>query len=132
VTLLVVGLGAGPLRFRPRPWNGASFSEPLTGHIVRLSGVTRGIASMAGEGRGAQHVLVRADLLIAPGKVVRTSFQMEYLPSGARCTGTVKTVHAFSFDAVCHLAGGARRVVSAQWQDSGSSELADGVVTSHA
>jgi hypothetical protein len=33
-------------------------------------------------------VLVRADLLVQPGHIERTAFQMEYLPSGTRWTGT--------------------------------------------
>jgi Ferric reductase like transmembrane component len=132
VATLVVGLGAGPLRFKPKPWNAVAFNEPLTGQIARLSGVTRGIVSLAGEGTGAQRVLVRADLLIAPRRVLRTSFQMEYLPSGLRCTGNVTAVHALGFSATCRLANGERRYVSAQWQDSGSSEIAAGQINSHA
>lgn len=129
--LVVVGLGAGLLRFKPSPWNAPSFRDTLTGHVVRLNGVSRGIVSLAGEGRGLQRVLIRADLLIAPQKVLTTSFQMEYLPSGALCTGTVTKVHAFGFGAVCHLRDGARRIVVAQWQDSGTAELAGGVLTTH-
>ena len=129
---LVVGLGAGPLRFQPKPWNVATFSEPLTGQIARLSGVTRGIVSLAGEGRGAQRILVRADLLIAPRIVLRTSYQMEYLPSGLRCTGRVTSVHALGFSATCRLATGERRYVNAQWEESVSSEIAGGRITSHA
>jgi hypothetical protein len=127
--LVVVGLGLGPLRFRPSPWNAPSFAETLTGRVVRLAGVSRGIVSLAGEGLGRQRVLVRADLLIAPRKVLKTSFQMEYLPSGALCTGTVTKVHALGFTAVCHLRDGARRVVGAQWRDSGTDALADGALT---
>ena len=128
---LVVGLGAGPLRFKPKPWNAVAFSEPLTGHVARLAGLTRGIVSLAGEGLGTQRVLVRADLLVAPRRILRTAFQMEYLPSGLRCTGSVTQVHALGFSAVCRLASGERRYVSAQWQDSGSSEIAAGLITSH-
>ena len=71
-----------PFRFKPRPWNAASFSEQLTGRITQLSGVSRGIVSMVGQGNGQQNVLLRADLLITPRKLLRTSFQMEYLPAG--------------------------------------------------
>jgi sulfoxide reductase heme-binding subunit YedZ len=128
-TLLVVGLGTGPLHFSPRPWNAASFSEQLTGHVSQLNGVSRGIVSMAGEGLGLQNVLVRADLLIAPNKLLKTSFQMEYLPSGELCTGTVTKVHPTGFAATCHLRSGARRRVDAHWQASGSAELAGGIIT---
>src|SRR5207302_856661 len=85
-----VGLTA--LRFQPKPWNSPSFTDRLTGQIVRDSGATRGIVSMAGNGGGSQRVLIRADLLIAPQHLLSTSFQMEYLPSGALCTGHVTKV----------------------------------------
>ena len=127
--LLVVALGTGPLRFKPRPWNAASFSEQLTGQITQLSGVSRGIVSMVGQGQGQQSVLVRADLLIAPRKLLKTSFQMEYLPSGELCTGRVTTVHPTAFDAVCRLHTGEARKISAQWQESGSAEIAGGIIT---
>jgi sulfoxide reductase heme-binding subunit YedZ len=160
VTLLIVGLGAGPLKFEPKPWNAASFHERLTGRVARIAGETRVIVAMTGEGSGTQHVLVRADLLLEPKRIAKTAFQMEYLPSGYRCIGTVTSVHGvkvkkgygFSFSAVCHLADGARRVVTARWRGggavfrasalgstrqsilgfAGSAEIADGVVTSHA
>jgi methionine sulfoxide reductase heme-binding subunit len=128
-TLLVVGLGTGPLRFTPRPWNAVSFSEQLTGHVSQLNGVSRGIVSMAGAGRGRQNVLVRADLLIAPNKLLKTSFQMEYLPSGELCTGTVTTVHPLGFDAVCGLRNGERRDIHAQWQSGNSADIAGGTIT---
>jgi sulfoxide reductase heme-binding subunit YedZ len=160
VTLLVVGLGAGPLKFEPKPWNPATFRDRLTGRVARIAGETRAIVAMTGEGSGEQHVLVRADLLLEPKRIAKTAFQMEYLPSGYRCTGTVTSVHgvkvkkgyAFRVEAVCHLADGARRVVVARWRGgaglfrasplgsapprivgfAGSAEIADGVVTSHA
>jgi methionine sulfoxide reductase heme-binding subunit len=128
-TLLVVAVATGPLRFKPKPWNAASFSEQLTGHVSQLSGVNRGIVSMAGEGQGQQRVLVRADLLVTPNKLLKTSFQMEYLPSGELCTGAVTTVHQMGFSAVCHLKNGKRRGIHAQWQASDSAELAGGIIT---
>jgi sulfoxide reductase heme-binding subunit YedZ len=130
--LLVVGLGRGPLRFRPKPWNAAAFSDTLSGHVAQLSGVTRGIVSMAGEGKGSQRVLVRDDLLISTSKLLRTSFQMEYLPSGELCRGTVTTVHPTGFAAVCRLTSGERRFVDARWQPTGSPEVTGGVITAHA
>jgi sulfoxide reductase heme-binding subunit YedZ len=127
--LLVVVLATGPLRFKPRPWNAARFTEQLTGQITQLNGVSRGIVSMVGQGQGAQSVLVRADLLIAPRKLLKTSFQMEYLPSGELCTGRVTRVHPTAFDAVCRLRSGEGRRVSAQWQESGTAEIAGGFIT---
>jgi methionine sulfoxide reductase heme-binding subunit len=132
IAVLVVGLGAGPLAFKPKPWNAGRFDESLTGQISRTNGITRGIVSMAGQGRGRQGVLLRADLLFSPEHVLRTSFQMEYLPSGELCHGRVTTIHDFGFDAVCRLRDGARRFVSTHWQSSGTAELANGEVSVHA
>ena len=128
---LVVGLGAGPFQFKPRPWNPGRFDEALTGRIIRTNGITRGIVSMAGEGKGSQRVLVRADLLFRPGRVLRTAFQLEYLPSGTLCSGTVRVVHAFGFAATCTLAGGAKRFVSTQWRSNGTDQLASGRISVH-
>ncbi len=130
--LLVVGLGTGPLRFRPRPWNAASFSEQLSGRVTQLTGVSRGIVSMVGQGQGRQNVLVRADLLIAPQKLLKTSFQMEYLPSGELCTGSVTAVHSTAFAATCRLPTGERRRVHAQWEAGDSAEFTGGVITAAA
>src|SRR5207247_4883123 len=60
---ILIGLATGPLRFRPKPWNEATFQDSLSGKILNDMGVTRGIVSMAGTGDGSQNVLVRADLL---------------------------------------------------------------------
>jgi len=129
--LLVVDLGTGPLHFKPRPWNAPSFTEQLTGHVTQLSGVNRGIVSMVGAGNGQQNVLVRADLLVAPNKLLKTSFQMEYLPSGELCIGTVTKVQPLGFAALCHLRTGARRKIRAKWQPSGSAELTGGTITAN-
>ncbi len=129
--LLIVGLGIGPLHFRPKPWNATRFTEPLTGHIAQLNGVSRGIVSMAGEGHGEQRVLVRADLLIAPRKLLKTAFQMEYLPSASRCSGTVTRVHSVSFTARCRLPDGARRFIEAHWLVGESADLVGGVISVH-
>jgi sulfoxide reductase heme-binding subunit YedZ len=126
--LLVVGLGSGPLRFKPKPWNAASFSEQLTGQVTQLSGFSRGIVSMVGQGTGQQNVLVRADLLIAPQKLLKTSFQMEYLPSGELCVGRVTAVHATAFAATCRLRAGERRHVRAQWEPSDTGQIASGTI----
>jgi methionine sulfoxide reductase heme-binding subunit len=129
---LAVLLGATAFAFRPKPWNAVSFTEPLSGHIAQLSGVTRGIVSMAGEGTGVQSVLVRADLLLRPGGIERTAFQMEYLPSGLRCTGSVTKAEGFGFNAACRLPTGARRFVTAQWQGTGTASDIAGTITAHA
>lgn len=121
--VLVVVLGTGPLHFRPRPWNAASFSDQLTGQITQLNGVSRGIVSMVGQGQGTQSVLVRADLLVAPRRLLKTAFQMEYLPSAELCTGNVTTVHGTGFTAVCRLRTGDRRRVRAEWSIGTGSQL---------
>jgi sulfoxide reductase heme-binding subunit YedZ len=126
--LLIIGVGTGPLQFKPRPWNAAAFHEQLTGQVTQLNGFSRGIVSMVGQGTGRQNVLVRADLLIAPQRLLKTSFQMEYLPSGELCIGRVTSVHATAFVATCRLRTGERRRVHAQWQASGSPQIAGGTI----
>lgn len=128
---LVVGLGAGPLHFRPKPWNAAAFTEPLSGHVARLNGVTRGIVSLAGEGKGTQRVLVRADLLLKPRGIERTAFQMEYLPSGLRCNGKVTKAESFGFTASCRLPTGAPRFVTARWEGADGADIAGGTISAH-
>jgi methionine sulfoxide reductase heme-binding subunit len=128
----IVALALGPLRFHPKRWNAASFRDTLTGRILRDSGVTRGIVSMAGNGDGPQRVLVRADLLIAPGRLLSTVFAMEYLPSGLLCRGAVTHVHDYGFEATCRLPRGGRRFVHAQWQPAEGSDLQGGIITAHA
>ena len=129
---LIVALAQGPLRFRPKEWNAANFRDSLSGQILTDSGVTRGIVSMAGNGSGSQRVLVRADLLVTTTKLESTAFQMEYLPSGTLCIGTVTNVGSTSFDATCTLPDGTARYISAQWALGNSSTFSGGVLTSHA
>lgn len=129
---LVGGLALGPLRFKPKPWDAASFHETLTGTVQTDNAVTRGIVSMAGSGSGSQSVLVRADLLIAPSRLVSTDFQMEYLPSGTLCVGTVTRVHNLGFEATCRLPNGLQRFVHAAWHPSNTSRLQGGVIIVHA
>ena len=126
--LLVVTVGLGPLRFRPNPWNAANFTEVLTGQVGQLNGVSRGIVSMVGEGQGRQPVLVRADLLVGPRKLLKTSFQMEYLPSGKLCVGTITKVQPTGFAAHCRLATGARRSIHAHWQQGNSAGFTGGTI----
>jgi len=93
------------------------FRESLTGQILTDRGVRRAVVSMAGTGRGSQNVLVRADLLAGVDGLEATSLQVEYLPSGTLCRGDVTQVESFAFRGTCRLPGGARRAVSARWQD---------------
>jgi sulfoxide reductase heme-binding subunit YedZ len=112
---LVLGLALGPFRYESKPWNAAVFDEPLSGKILVQQGVTRQIVSMAGNGSGIQRVLVRADLLLGTQRLESTAFQLEYLPSGAICSGRVLRVRPTGFDAECRL-GGERRRISADWR----------------
>jgi methionine sulfoxide reductase heme-binding subunit len=129
LAVVIVGsISLASLRFQPKPWNPPRFTDVLTGQILHDSGVTRGIISMAGNGTGAQRVIVRADLLIAPKQLLSTSFQMEYLPSGLLCQGRVTQVHSYSFEATCRTPRGPQRNVAAQWRPSGSSQLQGGVL----
>ena len=128
--LLVLALG--PFKVHTKPWNAANFSDTLTGAIQRRAGSTRGIVSLAGSGSGEQRVLVRADLLLAPARLLDTAFQMEYLPSGDVCRGRVTQIseNGRGFDASCTMPGGATRSVHADWLQSGSSELTGGTIES--
>ena len=127
-SLVIVGLSSGPLRFKPRPWNAAAFHEQLTGQVTQLNGFSRGIVSMVGQATGRQNVLVRADLLIAPQRLLKTSFQMEYLPSGELCIGRVTHVQATAFVATCRLRSGERRQVRASWQPTVVPQIAGGTI----
>ena len=114
--LLVIAAQLGPLHSRARPWDAASFRDALTGRILQEAAVSRAIVSMSGQASGPQNVLVRADLLVAPGRISQTRFQMEYLPSGTLCLGTVLHVAATSFTARCTISTGARRSIAASWR----------------
>jgi sulfoxide reductase heme-binding subunit YedZ len=129
---LILVLALGPLRFQPKPWNARTFAGTLNGQVLRDLGVTRGIISMAGTSSGQQRALVRADLLIRPGRVEATTFQMELLPSGLLCLGHVTKVHNFGFEASCRTPDGTRRTVHTQWQPSQGSVLQGGLISVHA
>jgi len=112
-------------------WNAARFTDRLDGQVIRQNGVTRGIISLAGTGSGRQRVLVRADLLVSTSQLLATSFQMEYLPSGATCRGTVTRIHpdGLGFDSRCRMPNGTGRTVTASWQAGEGTTLQGGVLT---
>jgi sulfoxide reductase heme-binding subunit YedZ len=129
---LVLGLALGPLRFQPKPWNASTFAGTLHGQVLRDIGVTRGIISMAGTSDGKQRALVRADLLIKPGRLEATTFQMEFLPSGLLCRGHVTKIHSYGFEASCRIPNGSHRYIHAQWQPAEGSDLQGGIIRVHA
>lgn len=112
---LAVLLVSGPLRFHPKPWNARTFKDTLSGQVQQQLGVTKGIVSFAGQANGDQRVLVRADLLIGTNSLLSTAFQMEYLPSGQLCNGTVTKARAYGFTAHCHTDHGTSHLIKASW-----------------
>ena len=125
-------LAIGPFKVHAKPWNAGNFSDALTGSIQRRPGRIRGIVSLAGQGTGDQRVLVRADLLLAPARLLDTSFQMEYLPSGDVCRGRVTQIanDGRGFEATCALRDGNTRSVHAEWLQSEGPDLSGGVIES--
>jgi len=109
--LLIVG----PLRHSPPLWNAAHVDETLTGSVIRNGTQLQQIVSFVGQGQRPQKLLVRADLLVAPQKLESTSLQLEYLPSGDVCRGSVTSVGGTGFDGTCRLRNGERRTIDASW-----------------
>jgi sulfoxide reductase heme-binding subunit YedZ len=97
--------------------------DTLTGQLVNRSGTTEELVSLTGRGSGSQALLVRVDLLVSARSLDSTSLQLEFLPSGARCTGRVTTVDSYSFGGTCTLPDGSARTVHAQWSATGGTEL---------
>ena len=119
--LLIVG----PLRHSPPLWNAGNISETLTGSVLRNGTNLQQIVSFVGQAHGPQKLVVRADLLAAPGKLESTSLQLEYLPSGDICRGRVTQVGGESFSGTCRLPNGEHRAVDASWV---ANEAGTGVV----
>jgi len=105
----------GPLRHSPPLWNAAHVNESLTGSVIRNGTQTQEIVSFVGRSARPQKLLVRADLLVAPGTLEKTSLQLEYLPSGDVCRGSVTNVGGQSFSGTCRLTDGEPRTVEASW-----------------
>ena len=113
---VVALLALGPFSAHTRPWNAQRFTDRLNGRILQQGSLSRAIVSMSGTATGSQNALVRADLLIGVSESESTSFQLELLPSGDICTGTVSAVRSFGFDADCRMADGTGRHVHAAWR----------------
>jgi len=105
----------GPLRRSPPAWNAANMNESLTGTVIRNGTNLQQIVSFVGQASGREKLFVRADLLVAPGRLEKTSLQLEYLPSGDVCRGKVTNVGGTSFSGSCHLTDGAPRTIQASW-----------------
>ena len=105
----------GPLRHSPPLWNAAHVNESLTGSVIRNGTQTQQIVSFVGQAARPQKLLVRADLLVAPGTLENTSLQLEYLPSGDVCRGSVTNVGGESFSGTCRLSNGEQRTIEASW-----------------
>ncbi len=126
----IAGIALGPLKPASHEWNARVFKDDLSGKIVVRNGASRAIVSMAGSGTGKQRVLVRADLLVDPDKLAATALQVEYLPSGAICTGQVDQVGQTSFSGSCTIAPGDVRHISATWDLIDKGKLAGTVSSS--
>jgi hypothetical protein len=118
--------------FHPRPWNVRAFHDRLAGTVSRDAGPTRELVSVTAAGDGEQRVLLRADLLVEPQGLLATSFQLEFLPSGMRCSGTVTRVEALGFDGRCRAADGTSRYVRAAWEQAFGPQFTAGTLDAHA
>ncbi|HEV2590847.1 MAG TPA: ferric reductase-like transmembrane domain-containing protein, partial [Gaiellaceae bacterium] len=114
IVALVLATAAFP--FHAHPWNARSFHDRLAGTVARDAGPSRELLSVTATGTGDQKLLLRADLLVEPQGLLATSFQIEFLPSGMRCAGSVTHVDALGFEGHCRAGDGTRRVVRAQWE----------------
>jgi len=125
--LLIVG----PLGRTPPLWNAANINEPLMGSVIRNGTQLKEIVSFVGQAPGPQKLLVRADLLVAPGQLQSTSLQLEYLPSGDVCRGRVTNVQGESFSGTCTLPNGDQRTVDASWVPNAAGTGVDGRIQLH-
>jgi sulfoxide reductase heme-binding subunit YedZ len=110
--LLIV---VGPLSHGAPLWDAKHVTEPLAGTVIRNGTNLKQIVSFVGQAKAPQKLLIRADLLVAPGSLQSTSVQLEYLPSGDICRGTVTNVGGQSFVGTCRMANGQSRTIAASW-----------------
>jgi methionine sulfoxide reductase heme-binding subunit len=113
VPLLIVG----PLYHGAPLWNADNITEPLTGQVVRNGTNLTEIVSFVGKAGRPQRLLVRADLLATQQGLANTSLQLEYLPSGDICRGTVTNITegGTGFSGTCRMKNGQTRSVNANW-----------------
>jgi sulfoxide reductase heme-binding subunit YedZ len=116
VTLVIVG----PLYHAPPVWNAKSIDEKLTGRIiVNGTNITR-IVSFVGEAKQPQKLIVRADLLVGTPGVEHSAFQLEYLPSGDVCRGSITSIGQADFGGRCRMPNGDMITVGATWAGTGA------------
>ena len=112
VPLLIVG----PLYHAPPIWNARNISETLTGRVIRNGTNLTEIVSFVGHAEQPQKLLIRADLLVGTQGLQHTEFQLEYLPSGDICRGTITNLGDTDFGGTCRMPNGERRTVGATWR----------------
>jgi len=126
VVVLLVAVPLGATHARAAGASAAavpgSVRDTLTGQIVAQRGFARELVSLTGRGAGRQPLVVRADLLVSEDSQ-DTSLQLEFLPSGTLCVGSLTNVASSSFDGTCSLPGGATRAVHAQWSPAADGTL---------
>lgn len=127
----VVALALFVFPFHPRAWNALRFHDRLHAVVSRDAGPTRELVSLTASGDGEQRVLLRADLLVEPRGPLATSFQLEFLPSGMRCTGRVLRLAGSGFDGRCRAADGSVRTVRARF-DGLTGGVSQGTLDVHA
>jgi sulfoxide reductase heme-binding subunit YedZ len=115
VPILIVG----PLYKGAPVWDAKNISETLTGTVTRNGTTLTQIVSFIGQAKQPQKLIVRADLLVEANAqgTQNTSLQLEYLPSGHFCRGTVTTIDpsGTSFTGTCRMENGESRTVNASW-----------------
>ena len=124
VPLLIVG----PLYHSAPPWDAKNISETLSGRVIRNGTNLTEIVSFVGQANQPQKLFVRADLLVATQGVQNTALQLEYLPSGDLCRGTVTSVGGTDFTGTCRMADGESRTVSANWSGTGAGDSVIGQI----
>jgi methionine sulfoxide reductase heme-binding subunit len=130
--ILAVVLAVAAFPFHARLWNARRFHDRLAGVVSRDAGPSRELVSVTATGDGQQHVLVRADLLVEPQGLLATSFQLEFLPSGMRCSGRVTHVDPLGFEGRCRAGDGTQRYVRAAWEEEGGAQFTRGTLDAHA
>jgi methionine sulfoxide reductase heme-binding subunit len=122
----------GPLQKTPHAWNARHFSGSLSGQVIRNGTNTKQIVSFIGNSQSPQKLLVRADLLVSPQSLEATSLQLEYLPSGAVCRGSVTKIGLESFSGRCTLRTGEARWIDASWGPGDDGAGVIGTIRLHA